>query len=141
MKHSVILFQILLGLLFSFSDRFPVEIQFAKIQELNQLNHLNIHYDHHRNQSSVHAFVDKEIYREIESLPISDSRSKQHIGNGFMLLIESEKKGEGKYFVGRYTVPNNKKPKYYQIGVLVKNLINTNQMKQLRNGMKLRNGR
>ena len=59
-------------------------------------------------------------YREIESLPISDSRSKQHIGDGVMLLIESEKKGGGKYFVGRYRVPNNKNPKYYQIGVFGK---------------------
>ena len=86
MKNSVILFQILFGLLFSFSDRFPVEIQFAKIQELNQLNDLDIHYDHHRNQSSVHAFVDKEIYREIESLGFKINRIENHAHNYFKEL-------------------------------------------------------
>ena len=39
-----------------------------------------------------------------------------------MLLIESKKKGGSKYFAGRYRVPNNKNPKYYQIGVFGKEL-------------------
>ena len=39
-----------------------------------------------------------------------------------MLLIESKKKGGGKYFAGRYRVPNNKNSKYYQIGVFGKEL-------------------
>ena len=61
-------------------------------------------------------------YREIESLPTSDSRTTKHIVEGVMLLIESKKKGGGKYFAGKYRVPNNKNPKYYQIGVFGKEL-------------------
>jgi len=55
--------------------------------------------------------------KQIASIPISDSRQRIHIGEGVMLLIESEKKGGGKYFIGKYRLPNKKQPKDYQIGV------------------------
>ena len=66
MKNLIILLQLFLTTLFSFSNRYPVEIQFNNIQDLNKLNHLEIHYDHHRTKNSVHAFVDDNIYVEIQ---------------------------------------------------------------------------
>tara|TARA_Y100001968_G_scaffold194974_1_gene178879 strand:- start:43 stop:1374 length:1332 start_codon:yes stop_codon:yes gene_type:complete len=64
-------------------------------------------------------------WKEIESLKASDRKQSKSIGEGVFLIIKplSKKnpdKGGGKYFIGRYRVPNNKTPKDYQIGVFGK---------------------
>jgi carboxypeptidase D len=86
MKNLIILLQLFLTTLFSFSDRYPVEIQFNDIRDLNKLNHLEIHYDHHRTKNSVHAFVDDNIYVEIQLLGFKIKKIENHAHDQFQKL-------------------------------------------------------
>ncbi|MAJ45427.1 MAG: hypothetical protein CMF96_11885 [Candidatus Marinimicrobia bacterium] len=86
MKNIYILFYSLFGLIFSFSDRFLVEIEFSYIQELNKLKHLDIHYDHHRTKKSIHAFVDEEIFEEIKLNGFKIQHIDNHAHNYFKEL-------------------------------------------------------
>ncbi len=59
----------------------------------------------------------KLSYKDIEALKPSASKQTEHIGEGVLIKIEPIARGGGKYFIGKYRVPNKKQPLDYQIGV------------------------
>jgi len=70
MKQLIIFIIISQSLIFASSERFLVEININQIEELNLLNHLDIHYDHKRSAKQVHAFVNEEIFNDIKLIGI-----------------------------------------------------------------------
>lgn len=70
MRQLIIFIIISQSLIFASSERFLVEININQIEELNLLNHLDIHYDHKRSAKQVHAFVNEEIFNDIKLIGI-----------------------------------------------------------------------
>ena len=93
MKHSLILFNLFFGLIFGSSEKFLVEINFNKIEDLNLLSHLEIHYDHHRSFNHVHAFVDDIILNEIKTIGFDVYKIENKAHNYFNELKIETKMG------------------------------------------------
>ena len=70
MRQLIIFIIISQSLIFASSERFLVEININQIEELNLLNHLDIHFDHKRSAKQVHAFVNEEIFNDIKLIGI-----------------------------------------------------------------------
>ena len=55
--------------------------------------------------------------KQVNQLPAKGSRYNKGLGNGLIVIVESIKKGGGKYFAGRMRNPLTKKQTEYSIGV------------------------
>ena len=96
MKRVLKLF-LLFQLIFGFSEKFLVEINFDKIEDLNQLSHLEIDYDHHRTNRQVHAFINEITFLEIETMGFEVYKIENEAYNYFNKLIEENKTSENPF--------------------------------------------